>query len=257
MSKELITAVKAAKKAGSMLKHQWSCQSCSFKNRRQIVTKYDLQAEKIILSTIKKNFPKHSFYGEEGGKTGKSEYQWVIDPIDGTSNFTAGIPIFATSIALVKNQETIVAVVYNPITKELFTAQKGRGAFLNSKKIHVSKANQLAKSLISLNRGANANGVTALSKLATPLDKNARTFRKLGCCSLEFCYVACGKLDGLVNLFSYPYDYAAGALIIREAGGTATDLQGKPFTLFTKCVIAANKKIHAQLLRVVSRTKLP
>ena len=213
-----------------------------------LVTEYDRKAEEIIFSMVTELFPKHGFYGEEFGKRGnlESPYIWVVDPIDGTYNFAKQIPSFATSIACTYNHETIVGVCYDPLTDELFTAEKGKGAFMNGRKLQVSKTQTLDQSCFSL-------GMTTMIRSMDFLAVNRRS----GSTVLDMCYVAKGSLDAYVEHELNPWDYAAAMLIVSEASGIVTDLKGQRINCAKKhSVLASNPHIHKGIVDWLSTEKI-
>jgi myo-inositol-1(or 4)-monophosphatase len=214
----------------------------------------DTLAEAKIIEVISKEFPSHSFLAEESGSATKdSDYLWIIDPIDGTVNYAHRFPQFCCSIGLHYKGEPILGVVYDPCRKELFHAVKGQGAFLNNKKMQVSKINDLKRALL-------ATGFPALKDEL--LHKNLEYFkaflgkcqaiRRPGSAALDLCYVACGRIDGFWELGLSPWDTAAGALLITEAGGLITNLDNDYFDLNIKGLIATNGLLHSQIKDVIS-----
>lgn len=245
-------AIQAAKEAGEMLEKRFKKPiKISLKKDLSLVTDIDFKAETRIIKLIKKNFPSHDILSEEvGGKVGE-KYTWVIDALDGTTNYTREFPFFSTSIALLYKKSPIISVVFNPITKEFYFAEKGKGSFLNGKRIKVGKQQTLSKTTILLNKGRDKEDFIKLHKILKRLGKLCRTFRFWGSSNLELCYVASGRVGGLFNVGSKPWDYAAGVLIIKEAGGKVTDFKDKDWQIDTKNVIVSNKNIHNQLLKII------
>ncbi len=214
-------AIDAALKAGQLLKERLgSAQEIKHKGAIDLVTQADLESEKLIVNLIQQNFPDHDFLAEEGSqKKAQSNYLWLIDPLDGTTNFAHAIPIFAVSIALEFKKELIIGVVYNPNSDELFVAVKGKGAHLNDKKITASKTGDLNHSVL-------ATGfpyyIREKPGLLFEYFKNfrlaAQGIRRCGSAALDLCNVACGRLDGFWEEGLKPWDMAAGSLIVKEAG---------------------------------------
>lgn len=218
-----------------------------------LVTEADHASEKAIMSAIKKNFPGHQVLAEEtGAQNTQSEFKWIIDPIDGTINFAHGLPICCVSVALEKNGEIIMSSVYAPVLNELFIAEKGGGAWLNDKKIHVSGETQVIKSCL-----VTGFPYTYINMPNGPLEVFDRLVRKgipvrrLGSACIDLCWVACGRFDGFYEHKLEAWDSAAGYLIVEEAGGKVTDHDGNKFSPYQHRVLATNGKIHDELLKVV------
>lgn len=245
-------AIQAAKEAGGILeRHFRKPIKNSLKKDLSLVTNVDLKAEKAIIKSIKKNFPSHDILSEEkGGKIGE-KYTWVIDPLDGTTNYTKKFPFFATSITLLYERNPIFSVVFNPLSKEIYFAEKGKGSFLNGKRIRIGQQQTLSKAVILFNKGRAKEDLIKFHKILGKVGKLCRTFRFWGALGLELCYVAAGRIDGHIDVGSKCWDFAAGVLIIKEAGGKVTNFRGKDWQIDTKNVIATNGKIHNQLLKLV------
>lgn len=219
-----------------------------------LVTEADHAAEKAIIETIKKEFPDHFILGEESGEMASdSEYKWIIDPLDGTVNFAHGIPLCAVSIGIEKAGEMIMGCVYAPFINELYYAAKGEGASLNNKKITVSEETDVLKSCLvtgfpytypKLHRGP----LEIFSKLVM----QGVPVRRLGSAAIDLCWVAAGRFDGFWEFNLSPWDTAAGEIIVKEAGGTITDFENKPFSCYQKQVLATNGKIHNDLLKEIT-----
>lgn len=249
-------AILAAKEAGKIHKKYFNTgfavktKSSSF----DLVTVADIQAEKKVVSIIKKYFPEHNFLAEENKyqKT-PSEYTWVIDPLDGTNNYSAGMPIFCASVALVKNDEPIAGAIYDVSRDELFYAQSGKGAYLNGKKITVSKTTGLKKSILITgfyyDRGKEMD--ENLEKIREFLIRRIIGIRRLGSASLDLAYVAAGRASGYWEFKLSPWDFAAGALLVTEAGGKVTDRYGKKLTMDQSFVVASNGKLHNKMLKIL------
>ena len=220
------------------------------------LTEADLAAEKKIISIIKQEFPDHSLLTEESGEEiHKSDYCWIIDPLDGTNNFYHKFPMFCVSIALYKKGKPLIGVVFDPLKKELFYAEKGESSFLNNKKINVSNVNSLSKSLLAL--GFYYERGLLMRKTLGHMEKffyeNVHGMRRTGSAALDLCYTACGRFDGYWELKLNPWDYAAGSLILTEAGGRITDVHGKRYSLMMGNVAASNGKIHKQMMKILNQ----
>ena len=248
----LDTAIKAAKEGGEILEKYFhsSLLERKFKDDKTIVTQADEEIEKRIIEIIKKDYPDHAFLAEESGKedTG-SHYAWIIDPIDGTRNFANGIPIFAIVIALVKDDEPLVSVTYNPITNDLFCAEKGKGAFWNGSRIAVS-SQQADKAMITLGPSQKPEDKALMHRYFSHAKQYVNSFRYLGSAALELCYLARGGTEGFVCIGLSKWDYAAGALLVLEAGGKITDFNGNPWIFDQNYFLASNGIIHPQLLEL-------
>lgn len=228
-----------------------------------VVTEVDKEAEQWIRQGIHDQFPDHGFLGEEeayvSGKSLQSvlseaaekPFLWIVDPIDGTSNFVQGIPGFTVSIALAINGELAVGVVYDPCADELFSAEKGRGAFLNGKPILVSEKEQLNTSVVATGFPSDMASRLAVYNGLGKLLQQCRTIRSLGSAARHLAYVAAGRLDGFWENGLKCWDMAAGVLLVQEAGGQITDSSGSSFQLTTSDIVSSNGRIHAQLLDCV------
>lgn len=228
-----------------------STKSSSF----DIVTVADVESEKAIVSKIKEFCPDHNFLGEENSyeKT-SSEYTWIIDPLDGTNNFASGLPIFGCSIALAKKDTVIAGVVYNAVADEMYYASVGGGAFLNSKPIHVSNSQTLQQSILITgfyyDRGQKM--IDCLERIKQFFFKPIMGLRRLGAAALDLCFVAAGRAAGFWEFELNPWDFAAGILVVAEAGGLVTDKENNPVKLEKSYIVASNSKIHSQMLEVLN-----
>jgi myo-inositol-1(or 4)-monophosphatase len=248
--------INISKEAGSIIREGYGK---SFKieyktGENNLVTEIDKASEKIITDFIRKKYPSHSILAEEGsGEQKDSEYLWVIDPLDGTTNFAHGLPIFSVSIGLQKNGETIAGVVYDVMRDIIFSAELGVGAFADSEKITVSENDNLAHSLLvtgfPYNKKENPD---KLFERFIALTNTARGVRRLGSAAIDFCYIACGVFDGFWEVHLHPWDICAGKLIVEEAGGLVTDFDGNKTNIFTKRILSTNRKIHEQVIKVMN-----
>lgn len=244
------TAEAAARKAGSLVKENFrKAMKVRYKDTHNIVTDTDKQAEEIILGILRREFPSHSYFSEEiGFIRGVSDCLWVIDPVDGTTNFSQGYPHFCISIAFCYNNSPVFGIVYDPIHNELFCATRGSGAFLNKKKISVTSHSAVAKAVILLNRGASLEEKMMSTRLYSFLVPRVRTIRQLGATALDLCHIACGRFDAMINSGCEHYDCAAGNLIAAEAGAGVTDFSGIPWKLEKSDLLVANAVLHEQLI---------
>lgn len=220
-----------------------------------LVTEIDKKAEATIIGSIKKEFPSHDFLGEESGSAEiKSEYRWIIDPLDGTVNYTHGLPIYSVSIGLEYKGEIVLGVVYDPSLEELFTAEKGKGAWLNKQRIQVSKISKLIESLVvtGFPYTVNKNPEPDITHFRNFVIE-AQAVRRLGSAALDLSYVACGRFDGFWEGSLNPWDMAAGVLLVTEAGGRWTDYRGVPSNVYNKQMLATNGFIHEQMMAVLRK----
>jgi len=250
--KELRLAKKAALEAGKIIKsHYHKKHRVKAKGRIDIATEADLLSEKKIVKILIKEFPEHEYITEEEGNIGnESDYTWYIDPLDGTVNFFEGIDLFCVSIALAYKNEVVVGVIYNPLTHELLYAVKGKGAYLNRRKLRVNRQKNFNKCIM----GANASLV--IGKLAAKFKDHTlfRGKRVMGSAAMETVFVAKGIYDLYINTHPYPWDVAAGAIIVREAGGEVSTFKGKKWTVKDRTFVASSKVIHQKILNIVKKT---
>ena len=264
MHPTLNIAIKAARRAATVINRaalDVDLLRVEAKQPNDFVTEVDRAAEEAIIQVLREAYPSHSILAEESGETGPeadTEYQWIIDPLDGTTNFIHGFPQYAISIALARKGVVEQAVVFDPNRNELFTASKGGGAFLNDRRIRVSKRLRLADALIGTGFPFrvfdHANAYMGIFK-----DFTERTagIRRTGSAALDLAYVACGRLDGFWEFGLMPWDMAAGSLLISEAGGLISDLSGGEDYLKTGNVVCGSPKVFAQMLQVVDSFRTP
>lgn len=248
-------AEEAAQEAGKiLLSYYGKLYKISKKENAGIVTEADQAAEEKIISLIKKHFPNHSILAEESGlNEHASPYKWFIDPLDGTTNFSRQIPFFCVSIGVEKDKELVAAAILDPFHKELFTAQKGKGAFCNGKRISVSSINQWEDSLF-ITGFAYQKGMVVKEELARlePFLQKSHGIRRTGSAAWDLCQVACGHFDGFWEKYLKPWDVAAGMLIVQEAGGKITRYDGGTATAYDHEIVASNGLIHDQMIRALS-----
>jgi myo-inositol-1(or 4)-monophosphatase len=247
-------AIEAAVQAGSFIKsHIGKAKTIGYKGEINLVTDVDRKAEKRIIRHLKKHTPSFDILAEESsGKCGNGDCRWVIDPLDGTTNFAHGFPFFCVSIALEEKGRPILGVVYDPMRDELFRAERGHGAFLNKKKMRVSQTAKLKNALLATGfaydfKKARKSNVENFVHFIVA----ARAIRRAGSAALDLCYVACGRFDGFWELDLYPWDTAAGRLIVEEAGGTVSRLRGSAYSHYDKEILASNGKIHNAMITVL------
>ena len=226
-----------------------------YKGEIDILTETDLQCEKLIIKRTLKRFPSDTILTEESEYLiGTTNRKWIIDPLDGTTNFSHRYPFCAVSIGLEIDEEIKYGVVYNPIMDELFYAEKGKGAFLNDKLIQVSNRNKISESLVATgfpyDRWQNADYYI---KDYLAFVKKTQGVRRAGAAAIDLCYVACGRLDGFFERKLKPWDMAAGSLIITEAGGKITEFDGKHWCYMDDTILASNGKIHEKMIEILRR----
>ncbi len=223
-------------------------------NESNLVTEVDKASEKLITEFINKKYPSHNILAEEGSSVNKNgEYTWVVDPIDGTTNFAHGLPIFSVSIGVQKNDETILGVVYDVMMDVIYSAEKGSGAFANEKQMFVSNNSNLKHAVLvtGFPYDISENPDNALEKFVA-LTKASRGMRRLGSAAIDFCYVAKGVFDGFWEVSLHPWDICGGKLIAEEAGGLVTDFKGKKIGIHSKQILCTNGKIHDEMMEILS-----
>ncbi len=251
----LNTAVKAARRAATIINrasNDLDSLTVRTKQENDFVSEVDQKAEQAIIDVLLQAYPKHAILAEESGATGDSEFQWIIDPLDGTTNFLHGFPQYAISIALLVKGQLDQAVVYDPTRNELFTASKGSGAFLNDRRIRVSKRTKLAESLIGTGFPyRDFTHLDAYTGMFRDVVQKSSGLRRPGSAALDLAWVASGRLDGFFEIGLNPWDIAAGCLLIKEAGGLVSDFTGEDGYLKSGHVVAGTPKVFAQLLQTV------
>ena len=253
----LATAIEAVVRAGDVqMAHFGRQMRVDKKGTIDLVTEIDLQIEREFRTTVAERFPGHVVLGEEFSSAEdharSAEFCWVLDPVDGTTNFAHGLPIFCASLALEINGEAVVGAIYDPTRRELFTAERGLGAWLNGSPLHVSASATVLDSLLvtGFHYSIQKNPDELLGLFREFLTR-ARAVRRLGSAALDLCYVAAGRFDGFWEQKLQPWDVAAGALIVQEAGGAVTTSSGQPFRSNLGSVLATNGLIHAEMLETI------
>ncbi|MCP9452930.1 MAG: inositol monophosphatase [Nitrospira sp.] len=257
----LSVAVSAAKTAGSvLLDYARSGFHIEHKSPINLVTDADRDAERCIIEHIRAQFPNHAFLAEERGRDqhSASPYLWIIDPLDGTTNFAHGYPIYCVSIGLEYCGRCLLGVVFDPSRNELFTAVDGQGAYLNGHPLRVSDTNDLGNSLLVTGfaydiRDTPRNNLDHFAKFALL----AQGIRRTGSAALDLCYVAAGRFDGFWEVRLNPWDMAAGSVIVREAGGRLTDFLGNELSIYGQELVASNGHIHDAMLKVLNEAASP
>lgn len=249
-------AVKAARRAGNLI-HRAADNidhlTVTKKANADYVSEVDRTAEQTIIRTILEAYPHHAILAEESGAQGESEFIWIIDPLDGTTNFLHGFPQYSVSIALQQNGVLMQGVIYDPIKNDLFTATRGRGAYLNDKRIRVSKRDVLADSLIGTGFPySKMDHLDAYLSILREVIQKSAGLRRPGSAALDLAYTAAGRYDGFFETGLKPWDIAAGCLLITEAGGMVGDLQGNESYLSSGHICAGNPKIFSQLLQLMA-----
>ena len=256
----LQTAILAAREAGSiLLDNLKKPRQTKIKGLRDIVTDADVKAQRAIIDIIQARFPKHDILSEESdpGSKGQAEvesrpYTWIVDPLDGTTNYSRRLPCFCTSIALSHQGEVILGVVYDPSRDHLFQAERGKGAYLNGESLQVSQVGSLADALVGLDWARAQAEREVIAQLVALMALQVRTLRTLGAAALGLCYVAAGWLDAYFHFSLRSWDAAAGALIIQEAGGIVSDFTGHTWLVgFNRC-LASNSLLHDEMLGILT-----
>ena len=220
------------------------------KEKAGFFTEADIASEKFLIEKLGLIFPEAAFYAEESGSSGKGEYCWVIDPIDGTTNFAHGLPHFCISVALTHKGKTFFGMIYSPVLDELFWAETGKGAWLNDKKIETTNPARFDQSLLVVGfpyKGIDGEYVRFMEHVSF-IGSKAYTFRNLGAAALDLAYVACGRFDGIFCSRMQWWDFAAGALLVEQSGGRITDFSGSPLGSKAESFVAGGKLIHQALL---------
>lgn len=249
-------AIEAARTAGTIITRamqRLDTITIAEKQPNDFVTEIDQRVEKEIISIIKKAYPTHGVLGEEGGEIEGDDYQWIIDPIDGTRNFIHGFPHFAVSIAVAHKGKIEYGVIYDPLRQELFTATRGKGAQLNDRRIRVGNRKRLEECLLGTGFAYRhkAHDLSMPSRILQSIIPICGDIRRAGAATLDLAYVACGRLDGFWEVGLHIWDIAAGVLLIKEAGGIVCDLEGGETYLKTGNVVVANPAITKQLLKTI------
>lgn len=257
MLKRTKIAVTAAREAGQILKESFERKGgygVEFKKYQEPVSMVDYASNDILIRHLSRNFPSHSILSEESDGALEAEIgknpTWILDPLDGTSNFIAGIPIFGLTIAYVENREIKLGVIYDPVHDEMFVAEKGRGAWLNGKRIHVSTRDVVRGAMLFAGRGYRNKDHIRHGKIIYALEKTTTYFRRLGCASIMLSSVAAGRADSVILTGNKPWDTFAGVLLVQEAGGRVTDYCGKAWKVTSPDLAATNKAIHRNIIAV-------
>jgi myo-inositol-1(or 4)-monophosphatase len=251
-------AIELAHAGGDVLKHYMTREKqVELKSRANLVTIADKESEALVIQRIKERYPDHAILAEESGPSGSGEGKWIIDPLDGTTNFAHGYPQVSVSIALERGGQVILALVLDPVRHELFVARRGGGATLNDRPIHVSTVAELGAALLAsgfpYDRRTHADFYLSFFKAFM---MRTQGVRRAGSAALDLCWVAAGRVDGFWEWKLKPWDTAAGVLIVEEAGGLASDFRGGAFDAFGEQTLASNGLVHEEMLSVLA-TVLP
>ncbi len=259
LKKIKIIAIKNISLVGEMLKKEYEKfdrSKIKLKARHEIVTKYDLLSEKMITEEIKKHFPDHQILAEESGyNKNKSDFLWIIDPIDGTTNFSIHNPLWSISVALLYKKEVVLGIILAPMLNELYVAEKGKGAYLNGKKIKVSTTEK-DKNINTFCHSRKKSDIKKAVKYFSYQKMNGLDCRQLGSAAIELAYVSCGRIESLVIPGANSWDVAAGVLLVEEAGGIVTDFSNKKWNLESPDIVASNKKNHKNIIRDIKKLNL-
>ena len=249
-------AIETAREAGRLLLEKFGrITSITKKGDINLVTEADLASEALIIERIKSYYPKHAILAEEGGDVvlveGESSWKWIIDPLDGTTNYAHGYPCFCVTLALERNGEIVIGVTYDPTRDELFSAEKGQGASLNGRKIRVSETDEIGNALIVTGFPYDFKQRKDFARHLTEFLLQSRGVRRDGSAAIDMAYVACGRFDGFWEEGLNPWDVAAGYLLIEEAGGRVSYYDGSEFSIYRPPICASNGRIHGEMLQIL------
>lgn len=243
-----------ARQAGELLTEKFTKENqVYYKGSIDLVTEADKMSEELILREISRRYPEHGIMSEESDqKNEQAALRWIIDPLDGTTNYAHGFPFFCVSIALEEEGDVVLGVIYDPIRDELFTSEKQGGVYCNGRKLLISSVNDLSRSLLATGfpydiRVSKDNNLNFFCAMAV----KAQAIRRPGAAALDLAYLAAGRLDGFWELKLKPWDTAAGCLMVTEAGGIISDMEGKTWNLFSPNLVASNGLIHEQMMSVL------
>ena len=246
-------AIAAIKEAGKVLQFYFKRgKTISFKQDRSLISDIDFKAEKKIIEALEREFPSHSILSEERGGKIRKGYTWVIDPLDGTTNYLMGVPFFCISLALLHEATPILGVVFNPYLKELYFAERDKGAYLNHQEIKINQCRNLSKATFLLEKGREVKSYLKLIKTLKKINKNIRTVRLLGSSNLSICKTVVGNADGYIGIDTPLWDRAAGSFIAKIAGSIVTNFLGEnPDVIRDKNILITNKFLHKKLLKLI------
>jgi myo-inositol-1(or 4)-monophosphatase len=256
MSRLIEVGIEAAREAGKILKQYYGQEkTIEFKGEIDLVTEVDKKSEKRIVEILKAAFPDHSIQAEEGSNSQQtSGYKWIIDPLDGTTNYAHNYPFFSISIGLEKEGEVVGGIVYQPVWDELFVAEKGSGAFLNGQKIKVSSVSLLRRALVTTGFPYDLNKIPPEAfQFFKNFLNTSQAVRRDGSAALDLCYLAMGRMDGFWEESLKPWDTAAGLIVVLEAGGKVTNFQSDTYSIYDREILASNGLIHDQMRQNLAR----
>jgi len=252
-------AIQTARAAGHLLTERFGrALSISNKSELDLVTEADLASERLIIERIKTFYPRHSILAEESGASApaeedaQSEWRWIVDPLDGTTNYAHGYPCFCVSMGLAHKGRLELGVIYDPVRDELFTAERGQGAALNGRRIQVSQTRTLNRALLCTGFPYDVRERSEFARHFTNFIMNAQAVRRDGSAALDLAYVACGRFDGFWEEGLHPWDVAGAVLMIEEAGGRVSHYDGTAFDIYSAPILASNGLVHEQMMQVLS-----
>jgi myo-inositol-1(or 4)-monophosphatase len=249
-------AIELARAGGDVLKHYMTREKqVELKSRANLVTIADKESEALVIQRIKERYPNHAILAEESGPSGSGEGKWIIDPLDGTTNFAHQYPFFCVSVAFEQRGEILCGAVYDPLRDEMFSGARGRGSFVNGQQLRVSDTEKLGSALVMT-----GFPYTVREKIRVAMSQfeafilESQAVRRGGSAALDLCYVALGRCDGFWEMDLHPWDTAAGKVILEEAGGLLTDFSGNSFSPYMREILASNGKIHREMTSVLDKT---
>ena len=259
MNRLLNFAIQTARDAGSLLLRYLGSAQVTNKGAIDLVTEADVAAEELIIERIRSHYPQHGILAEESGEAAlvgpvRSEWKWIVDPLDGTTNYAHGYPCFCVSIAVERAGSLEIGVIYDPLRDEMFAAERGQGATLNDRSIRVSAVEELDRAMVCTGFPYNVRERPDFARDFANFTMKAQAVRRDGSAAIDLAYVACGRFDGFWEDGLNPWDVAAGVLLIKEAGGCVTDFRNGPLDIYTKKVLASNGLVHNAMLRVLERS---
>jgi myo-inositol-1(or 4)-monophosphatase len=251
-------AVQIAHDAGLILTERMGRKSLQVSNKGVIdlVTEADLAAESFIIERIQAHYPRHAILAEESGATHtvehNSEFKWIIDPLDGTTNYAHGYPCFCVSVALERAGQVVIGAIYDPLRDEMFAAERGEGATLNGRRIRVSEVEEVSNAMVCTGFPYDVRDRGDFARHFANFIMQAQAIRRDGSAALDLAYVACARFDGFFEEGLRPWDVAAGVLLVEEAGGRVSHFNGQPFDIYTPPIVASNGLVHEQMMRVLA-----